>query len=105
MARVVTAAAPQPAAPRTTVPQYSVDRDQVQRSAHAGALQPLAPGVVPGGPPRRLEVHHVQPRLGPAGDVPAAAALGVRLELVKLPAAKRGFVLLPRRWVVETTQS
>jgi transposase len=33
-----------------------------------------------------------------AGD---AAAHGIRLEVVKLPAAKRGFVLLPRRWVVE----
>src|SRR5947199_254870 len=26
---------------------------------------------------------------------------GMRLEVVKLPEAKRGFVLLPRRWVVE----
>jgi transposase len=26
---------------------------------------------------------------------------GIRLEVVKLPTAKRGFVLLPRRWVVE----
>ena len=33
-----------------------------------------------------------------AGD---AAAHGMRLEVVKLPEAKRGFVLLPRRWVVE----
>ena len=31
----------------------------------------------------------------------AAAAEGSRLEMVKLPEAKRGFVLLPRRWVVE----
>jgi len=30
-----------------------------------------------------------------------AAAHGIRLEVVKLDAAKRGFVLLPRRWVVE----
>jgi transposase len=30
-----------------------------------------------------------------------AAAHGMRLEVVKLPEAKRGFVLLPRRWVVE----
>jgi transposase len=37
----------------------------------------------------------------PAED---AAAQGIRLEVVKLPAAKRGFVLLPRRWVVEITQ-
>src|SRR6516225_6259998 len=31
----------------------------------------------------------------------AAAAEGIALEVVKLPEAKRGFVLLPRRWVVE----
>ena len=30
-----------------------------------------------------------------------AQAHGIRLEVVKLPTAKRGFVLLPRRWVVE----
>lgn len=30
-----------------------------------------------------------------------AAAHGLRLEVVKLPDAKHGFVLLPRRWVVE----
>ena len=30
-----------------------------------------------------------------------AAAYGLRLEVVKLPEAKKGFVLLPRRWVVE----
>ena len=31
----------------------------------------------------------------------AAAAHGIQLEVVKLADAKRGFVLLPRRWVVE----
>src|SRR3954471_15308283 len=31
----------------------------------------------------------------------AAAEHGIILEVVKLPEAKRGFVLLPRRWVVE----
>ena len=31
----------------------------------------------------------------------AAARHGIRLEVVKLADAKRGFVLLPRRWVVE----
>jgi transposase len=30
-----------------------------------------------------------------------AQAHGIQLELVKLPTAKKGFVLLPRRWVVE----
>ena len=40
---------------------------------------------------------------GYTGDQPAdaAQAQGIRLEVVKLPRAKRGFVLLPRRWVVE----
>lgn len=40
---------------------------------------------------------------GYTGDKAAAAAEehGIRLEVVKLPTAKRGFVLLPRRWVVE----
>lgn len=31
----------------------------------------------------------------------AAARHGIELEVVCLPEAKRGFVLLPRRWVVE----
>jgi transposase len=31
----------------------------------------------------------------------AAARQGIDLVVVKLPGAKRGFVLLPRRWVVE----
>ena len=31
----------------------------------------------------------------------AAAAQGIQLEVVKLPETKRGFVLLPKRWVAE----
>jgi transposase len=40
---------------------------------------------------------------GYIGDAAADAAAehGIRLEVVKLPQAKHGFVLLPRRWVVE----
>jgi transposase len=40
---------------------------------------------------------------GYSGERPAeeAEAHGIRLEVVKHPEAKRGFVLLPRRWVVE----
>jgi transposase len=40
---------------------------------------------------------------GYTGDNAAAAAQkhGIQLEVVKHPMAKRGFVLLPRRWVVE----
>jgi transposase len=40
---------------------------------------------------------------GYTGQEPAEAAAehGIRLEVVKLPEAKHGFVLLPKRWVVE----
>jgi transposase len=40
---------------------------------------------------------------GYTGEEPVEAAEehGIRLEVVKRPEAKRGFVLLPRRWVVE----
>ncbi len=42
---------------------------------------------------------------GYTGETAAAAAAdhGIRLEVVKHTEAKRGFVLLPRRWVVERT--
>ncbi len=44
---------------------------------------------------------------GYTGEQPEAAAAeqGIRLEVVKLPEVKKGFVLLPRRWVVEITQA
>ena len=40
---------------------------------------------------------------GYTGEEPAAAAAehSIQLAVVKLPEAKRGFVLLPKRWVVE----
>lgn len=40
---------------------------------------------------------------GYTGDKPAQAAAeqGIQLIVVKLPDIKKGFVLLPRRWVVE----
>src|SRR3712207_347256 len=40
---------------------------------------------------------------GYTGEQPAekAEAHGIQLEVVKHPKAKKGFVLLPRRWVVE----
>jgi transposase len=40
---------------------------------------------------------------GYTGDAPAAeaAAVGIRLEVVKAPTTKHGFVLLPKRWLVE----
>ncbi|MCA1628734.1 MAG: IS5 family transposase [Acidobacteria bacterium] len=51
----------------------------------------------------RVEVAFVDQ--GYTGDVAAeeSQAYAVRLEVVKLQEAKKGFVLLPRRWVVERT--
>jgi transposase len=43
---------------------------------------------------------------GYSGEEPARAAdgWGIQLAVVKLPEASKGFVLLPRRWVVERSQ-
>lgn len=67
------------------------DRAQVEQLA--AKVQEVTGGTV--------EVAFVD--AGYTGDEPAEAAQehGMRLEVVKLPDAKRGFVLLPRRWVVE----
>ena len=72
-------------------PANAQDRAQVERLA--AAVQETTGQTV--------EVAFVDQ--GYTGDAPAEAAdaHGIRLEVVKLPAAKRGFVLLPRRWVVE----
>jgi transposase len=72
-------------------PASAQERDQVARLA--AAVQEATGDAV--------EVAFVDQ--GYTGDDPAAdaAARGIRLEVIKLPEAKRGFVLLPRRWVVE----
>jgi transposase len=67
------------------------DRDQVRQLA---ADMQAATGEA-------VEVAYVdQGYTGESAEVQAAAE-GVRLIVVKLPQAKRGFVLMPRRWVVE----
>ena len=48
-----------------------------------------------------VEVAYVDQGYTGAAAPQAAADYGLQLEVVKLPTAKRGFVLLPRRWVVE----
>ena len=72
-------------------PASAQERDQVE--ALAAAVQ--------GATRDSVELAYVDQ--GYTGEEPAAeaAAHGIRLEVVKLPEAKRGFVLLPRRWVVE----
>ena len=72
-------------------PANADDRAQVERLAKA----------VQAATSDSVEVAFVDQ--GYTGEKPAAAARkhGIALEAVKLPEAKRGFVLLPRRWVVE----
>ncbi|MDP9370222.1 MAG: IS5 family transposase [Chloroflexota bacterium] len=72
-------------------PANAQDREQVGRLAEA----------VQAATGQTVEVAFVDQ--GYTGDAPAqeAEAAGIRLEVVKLPEAKCGFVLLPRRWVVE----
>ena len=69
------------------------EQDRAQVGQLAEQLQEATGGTV--------EVAFVDQ--GYTGEQPAAdaEAHGIRLEVVKLPSAKRGFVLLPRRWVVE----
>jgi transposase len=72
-------------------PANAQDREQVDRLAEA--VQAATGGTVEVGVTDQ----------GYTGEEPVAAAAshGIRLEVVKLEEAKRGFVLLPRRWVVE----
>jgi transposase len=75
----------------TVTPADQGDREQV--AALAEEVQQVTGGTV--------EMAYVdQGYTGPNPAV-AAAQLHQRLEVVKHPMAKRGFVLLPRRWVVE----
>jgi transposase len=69
------------------------EQDRAQVAELAGAVQEITGETV--------DLAFVDQ--GYTGDRPAAdaEAHGIRLEVVKHPEAKRGFVLLPRRWVVE----
>ena len=74
-----------------STPANEQERDQVEALAHK--VQEVTGAAV--------ETAFVDE--GYTGDEPAAAAAdhGIRLEVIRLPEAKHGFVLLPRRWVVE----
>lgn len=72
-------------------PANAQDRAQVARLA--AAVQDATGGTV--------EVGFVDQGYTGEQAASAAATHGIRLEVVKLPETKRGFVLLPRRWVVE----
>ncbi len=72
-------------------PANEQERDQVARLAEA----------VQKATGESVEIAYVDQ--GYTGDRPQEAAKehGIQLEVVKMQEAKRGFVLLPRRWVVE----
>jgi hypothetical protein len=70
------------------------------RRPGAGAGRGLGGGR-PGGDRRRGRVGLRRPGCTGADPALDVADHGVRLEVVKLEEAKRGFVLLPRRWVFE----
>ena len=72
-------------------PANQQDRDQVGKLAKAVQKETG----------KSIELAYVDQ--GYTGEKPAEAAQKQKIELsvVKLPEAKRGFVLLPRRWVVE----
>jgi len=69
------------------------EQERAQVAVLAGEVQAITSGEV--------ELAYVDQ--GYTGETAATAAAehGITLEVVKLPEAKRGFVLLPRRWVVE----
>lgn len=72
-------------------PAYGQDRAQVAALAEA----------VQGVTGESVELAFVDQGYTGGAAAESAAAHGLRLEVVKLPEARRGFVLLPRRWVVE----
>ncbi|TXN45075.1 IS5 family transposase [Methylobacterium sp. WL7] len=72
-------------------PADADDRGEVDRLT--GAVQAETDGSV--------ETGFVDQGYTGARAADAAQAHGIALEVVKAPEAKRGFVLLPRRWVVE----
>lgn len=69
------------------------EQDRAQVGALACAVQ-TATG-------EHVELAYVDQGYTGADPAQQAAAHGLRLEVIKLDQAKRGFVLLPRRWVVE----
>ena len=69
------------------------DQDRAQVGALAAEVQAVTGQTV--------ELAYVDQGYTGATAAEAAEAHGIQLEVIKLDQAKRGFVLLPRRWVVE----
>lgn len=77
----------------TITPGNEQERDQVGELAEK--IKELTEG--------RVELAYVDQGYTGERAANAAAAQGIELEVVKHTEAKKGFVLLPRRWVVERT--
>jgi transposase len=69
------------------------EQDRAQVEALAKAVQQVTG--------QSVELAYVDQGYTGEATAEAAQTHGIRLEVVKLSEAKRGFVLLPRRWVVE----
>jgi transposase len=68
-----------------------------QERAHVGRLAQAVQDATG----QHVELAYVDEGYSGPNAAAAAAAHGIQLAVVKLPEAKHGFVLLPRRWVVE----
>lgn len=71
----------------------ATEQDRAQVATLAAAVQEVTGDTV--------ELAYVDQGYTGETAATAAAEQGLRLEVIKLPEARRGFVLLPRRWVVE----
>jgi transposase len=97
------------------LPPWEAVYQQTQRWLKAGCFEAL---VTPANEQERAQVQSLAQAVqretggtmrvafvdqGYTGEAPAQAAQaeGIALHVIKLPEAKKGFVLLPRRWVVE----
>jgi len=72
-------------------PANEQDRDQVSELAKRAQAETG----------ETVEIAYVDQGYTGENAADAAEEHGIKLEVVKLPTAKRGFVLLPRRWVIE----
>jgi len=80
--------------PNDLAPWHTVYQ-QAQRWMKAGSFEAMAHDL------RKLLRLFAQKNAEPLAAITATAKHGIDLMVVKLDEAKRGFVLLPRRWLVE----
>jgi transposase len=85
------------------LPPYYVVYQQMRRWLKAGVFEAIAELAerVQAETGETVEIAYVDQGYTGVNAADAAAEHGIQLEVAKLPEAKRGFVLLPRRWVVE----